>query len=54
MKDNDDFTSIINQRHFDRIQGYIEDAKEKGAEVVEINPSNEDFAQQPHHKIPPI
>ena len=53
MKDNDDFTSIINQRHFDRIQGYIEDAKEKGAEVVEINPSNEDFKQQPHHKIPP-
>ena len=53
MKDNDDFTSIINQRHFDRIQGYIEDAKEKGAEVVEINPSNEDFTQQPHHKIPP-
>ena len=53
MKDNDDFTSIINQRHYDRIQGYISDAKEKGAEVVEINPSNEDFSQQPHHKIPP-
>ena len=53
MKDNDDFTSIINQRLYDRIQGYISDAKEKGAEVVEINPSNEDFSQQPHHKIPP-
>jgi len=53
MKDNDDFTSIINQRHYDRIQGYISDAKEKGAEVVQINPSNEDFSQQPHHKIPP-
>ena len=53
MKDNDDFTSIINQRHYDRIQGYLEDAKEKGADIVEINPSNEDFSQQPHHKIPP-
>ena len=53
MKDNDDFTSIINQRHYDRIQSYLEDAKEKGADVVEINPSNEDFSQQPHHKIPP-
>jgi len=53
MKDNDDFTSIINQKHYDRIQGYISDAKEKGADVVEINPSNEDFSQQPHHKIPP-
>ena len=53
MKDNDDFTSIINQRHYDRIQSYLEDAKDKGADVVEINPSNEDFSQQPHHKIPP-
>ena len=53
MKDNEDFTSIINQKHYDRIQGYISDAKEKGADVVEINPSNEDFSQQPHHKIPP-
>ena len=53
MKDNEDFTSIINQKHYDRIQGYISDAKEKGADVVEINPANEDFSQQPHHKIPP-
>ena len=53
MKDNEDFTSIINQKHYDRIQGYLTDAKEKGAEVVEINPANEDFSQQPHHKIPP-
>tara|TARA_B100001173_G_scaffold304250_1_gene308000 strand:- start:510 stop:1946 length:1437 start_codon:yes stop_codon:yes gene_type:complete len=53
MKENDDFTSIINQRHYDRIQGLLEDAKEKGADIVEINPSNEDFSQQPHHKIPP-
>ena len=53
MKDNEDFTSIINQKHYDRIQGYLADAKEKGAEVIEINPSNEDFTQQPHHKIPP-
>ncbi len=53
MKDNEDFTSIINQKHYDRIQGYIADAKDKGADIVEINPSNEDFSQQPHHKIPP-
>ena len=31
----------------------IEDAKNKGATVVELNPANEDFSQQPHHKIPP-
>ena len=53
LKENPDYTSVINQRHYDRLQGYIEEAKEKGFEVVEINPSNEDFSQQAHHKIPP-
>ncbi len=53
LKDNDDYTSVINQRHFDRLQGYLDDARQKGAEIVEINPQNENFSQQPHHKIPP-
>jgi len=53
LKDNDDYTSIVNQRHYDRIQGYLEDARSKGAQVVELNPKSESFAQQPHHKIPP-
>jgi coniferyl-aldehyde dehydrogenase len=53
LKDNDDYTSVVNQRHFDRIQGYIEDARTKGAEVITLNPKSENFAQQPHHKIPP-
>ncbi len=53
LKDNEDYTSVVNQRHYDRLQGYLEDAREKGAEVVEINPQDENFSQQPHHKIPP-
>ena len=53
LKDNPDYTSVINQRHYDRLQGYVEEAKEKGFEVIEINPSDEDFSQQAHHKIPP-
>ncbi len=53
MKDNGDYTSIINQRHYDRLQGYLDDAKSKGAELVEINPQGENFTQQPHHKMPP-
>lgn len=53
LKDNDDYTSVVNQRHYDRLQGYLEDAREKGAELVEINPQDENFTQQPHHKIPP-
>lgn len=53
LKNNPDYTSVVNQRHFDRLQGYIADAKAKGAQVVEINPAHEDFTQQPHHRIPP-
>ncbi|MEO9968299.1 MAG: coniferyl aldehyde dehydrogenase [Hyphomonadaceae bacterium] len=53
LKDNDDYTSVVNQRHYDRLQSYLTDAKEKGAEIVEINPADENFSQQPHHKMPP-
>ena len=53
LKDNEDYTSIINQKHFERIKTYLEDAKEKGAELIEINPNEEDLSQQPHFKIPP-
>lgn len=53
IKDNGDYTSMINQRHYDRVRGLIADAKAKGADVIEINPANEDFSQQEHRKIPP-
>ena len=53
LKDNDDYTSVVNQRHYDRLQGYLDDARSKGAEVIEINPAGENFSQQPHHKMPP-
>jgi len=53
LLDNPDYTSVINQRHFERLNGYLEEAKRAGAQVVEINPAGEDFRQQPHHKMPP-
>ncbi len=53
IKDNGDYTAMINQRHFDRVRGLINDAKAKGAQIVEINPAGEDFSQQEHRKIPP-
>ena len=53
IKDNDDYTSVRGRRHFDRMRKYIEDARSKGADIVELNPKNEDFSQQPNHKIPP-
>jgi coniferyl-aldehyde dehydrogenase len=53
LKDNPDYTAVVAQRHFDRITGYVEDARAKGATIVEINPAGEDFSQQEHRKIPP-
>jgi coniferyl-aldehyde dehydrogenase len=53
IKDNRDYTAMINQRHYDRVRGLIDDARAKGAQVVEINPAGEDFSQQEHRKIPP-
>ena len=53
IKNNDDYTSIINERHFDRLNGLIDDAREKGATINQVNPSNEDFSQQEFFKIPP-
>ncbi|HVU19982.1 MAG TPA: coniferyl aldehyde dehydrogenase [Rhizomicrobium sp.] len=53
IKENPDYTSVINQRHYDRLMGYLDDARAKGAEIVEINPAKENFTQQPFHKIPP-
>ncbi len=53
LKENPEYTSIINQRHFDRLNELVADARAKGGKVVEINPADEDFSQQPHHKIPP-
>ena len=53
LKYNEDYTSVINERHYERINELVADAKEKGAEVLEINPADEDFEQQELHKIPP-
>ncbi len=44
LKDNKDYTAIINERQFNRLQGLITDAKEKGANVEPLNHANEDFS----------
>ena len=53
LKNNDDYTSIINEKHYDRLQELLDAAIEKGAHVDEINPANEDFSQQEFYKMPP-
>lgn len=53
LRDNDDYTSVVSQRHLDRLNAYLEDARSKGAEVIALNPGNEDFSRQSHHKMAP-
>jgi coniferyl-aldehyde dehydrogenase len=53
LRDNDDYTSVVNKRHLDRLKTYLEDARGKGAEVIALNPGDEDFSQQSHHKMAP-
>jgi coniferyl-aldehyde dehydrogenase len=53
IKDNPDYTSVINQRHYDRLTGYVTEAKAAGLQVLELKPESEDLTQQEHRKIAP-
>ena len=52
LLDNDDYASIISDRHFERLQGLVADARDKGAEVIEVNPAGEDFGNANQRKMP--
>ena len=44
LKDNPDCTSIINEKHYRRLLGLLEDARAKGARLEELNPAREDLS----------
>jgi coniferyl-aldehyde dehydrogenase len=48
---NQDYTAIINDKQYRRLQGYLEDARDQGAEIIEVNPKLEDLT--PSRKIAP-
>ena len=43
LRDNPDYTSVINASHRARVASLVEDARERGAKVVEVNPHHESF-----------
>jgi len=52
--DNPEYTSVVNERHFQRLNGYLEEAEQRGQQIIPLNPAGEDFSgQQGTHKIPP-
>ncbi|MYA57581.1 aldehyde dehydrogenase family protein [Candidatus Poribacteria bacterium] len=50
--DNEDFTSVIDNRAYDRITGYIDEAINEGCRVIESNPMNENVPDRKSRKIP--
>lgn len=53
LRDNPDYTAIVSDRHHGRLLDLLEDARRKGAEIVELNPAGEDLRQQPHRRMAP-
>jgi len=54
LLDNKQYTSVINERHYQRLNGYLAEAQDRGVKTIAINPAEEDFSQQQGtHKIPP-
>ena len=49
---NDDYTSVVNARHKERLEGLIDDAVAKGAKQTVVNPANEDFGNTNSNKMP--
>ncbi len=49
---NPDYTSVINGKNRDRLEGLVADARAKGANVTVVNPGNEDFSGANTNKMP--
>ncbi|TXS96114.1 coniferyl aldehyde dehydrogenase [Parahaliea maris] len=51
IQNNPDFVACINQRHFKRIAGLIDEAEQAGTRVVALSPSGEAISGDDAHKI---
>lgn len=49
---NPDYTSVVNDRHFQRLRDWLADAEAKGATIETVNPAGEDFAATNSRKMP--
>lgn len=44
LANNPDYTSVVSERHFTRLEALRDDARAQGARVIEINPAQENLA----------
>lgn len=52
FRDNADYTSIISDRHLDRLRGLVEEARQKGALVRELEPGDREPASNARRMAP--
>jgi len=51
VENNSDYTSVINDKHYQRLQHMMDDANKRGHQVVECNPANETYDQAANRKM---
>lgn len=54
IQTNPDYTAIINDKHYQRLQAYLEDARNRGAKLVELNPRKEELDPNARKMAPVI
>ena len=52
VRNNPDFVACINERHFERVKGYLDEAAECGTRIEKLAPADEDWSSAEEHKIP--
>jgi coniferyl-aldehyde dehydrogenase len=45
LRDNPDYTAIVSDRHYQRLGAMLAEAREGGAEVIEVNPAGEQLGK---------
>ena len=54
LLDNSEYTAVVNDRHYQRLTGYLQELEGRGARVEPLNPAGEDFSSQgDSRKLPP-
>lgn len=54
VKDNADYTAIVNAHHKTRLYDHIVDARNKGALITDVNPANEAFSREDTDTVMPL
>jgi coniferyl-aldehyde dehydrogenase len=53
IADNPEYTAIVNENHFRRLQHLISDATAAGVETITFNPADEDYEEAANRKLLP-